>query len=92
MAVKLFLASLLLLPAGAQDARKWGEAVAFFQKMSASKDPSDRARSASEVGNATAEKFDKMCWTLVSGLLRQELNRENQGKNEERVSGDVLDA
>jgi HEAT repeat protein len=93
MAAKLVLAALVLAPAGAaQDARKWAEAAGFFQKMSASKDASDRARAASELGNATGEKYDKACWQMVSGLLRQELGRENQGKNEERVSGDVLEA
>lgn len=84
--------ALLVLLAPAQDARKWGEAVAVYQKFSASKDPLERARAAAELGNATFEKSDKMCWALVSQLLRQELGRDPQGRFEERISNDVLEA
>ena len=92
MAAKFFLAAMLLVPAVFQDARRFNEAVGLFQKMSASKDPFDRARAASELGNHTFEKVDRTCWQLLSGHLHKELDRENKGRNEEEVSGDVLDA
>jgi hypothetical protein len=76
-----------------QDAQKWALAVANFQKLSGSKEALDRARAAEDLGNATSEKHDKMCWQLVSGLLRAELNKEGpNGKTEEKVSGDVTQA
>jgi hypothetical protein len=90
-----FLYPLIALMAGtaqAQDARKWAEAGATHQKFAASKDPSERATAAKVLGEATSEKTDKVCFQIVGAHLRTELNRENDGKNEERVSGLVLEA
>jgi hypothetical protein len=88
------LALLGLLPlAAGQDARRWAEALAAHQKYAASKDPVERARAATELGNATAEKYDRVCWQLLANLLRQEFAREGvQGKTEERVAGEVVEA
>jgi HEAT repeat protein len=75
----------------AQDPQAWAQALARFQKLSASRDPLDRAAAARGLGAATSEKTDRLCWALVSGLLRQELAKEGPGgKSEEKVSGDVL--
>jgi hypothetical protein len=76
-----------------QDRQAWAEALGFFQRFSGSKNASDRARAALEIGNATSEKHDRRAWQLLSALLRQELARDTQdGKTEERVSGEVLEA
>jgi hypothetical protein len=96
MARGLVLAGLLILPAAfparAQDAKKWAEALATFQRLSGAKDPLDRGRAAWELGEATFEKHDKACYQLVLGLLRQELQKEGPGgKTEEKVAGEVLD-
>ena len=88
----LALALIVALPVCAQDARKWAEAVGYHQKFPVSKDAADRAAGVKGLGEATIEKTDKMCWQLVSAQLRQELSRESDGKNEDKVSGLVLDA
>lgn len=84
--------ALILALAVPQDARKWAEAVAYHQKFGAAKDAGDRAAAIRGLGEATGEKTDKMCWQLVSGQLRQELDRDKDGRFEDRVSGAVLDA
>jgi hypothetical protein len=90
MAKAILALALLLLP---QDAQRWAAALANFQKLSGSRDGVERGRAAEELGNATNEKHDRMCWQLVSGLLRVELNKEGpNGKSEEKVSGDVTQA
>src|ERR1043166_2746397 len=91
-AVRIILAFALALPLSAQDAKKWAEAVGYFQRFSSAKDAADRTAAVKGLGDATTEKTDKMCWQLTSAALRQELGRENDGKNEEKVSGMVLDA
>ena len=84
--------ALILCLATAQDARKWAEATAYLQRFSASKDPLDRAAAVKGLGEATTDRTDKLCWQLVGGHLRQELAREGDGRNEDKVSGIVLDA
>lgn len=84
--------ALILCLEAAQDARKWAEAAAYHQKFASSKDPADRARAVRELGDATVEKTDRICWQLVSAQLRQELAREGDGRNEDKVSGLVLEA
>lgn len=86
--IELLLAAVL-----AQDPQKWGQALATFQKQSASRDPLERANAVRALGINTYEKVDKLCWNLVSNVLRQELAREGAGgKSEEKVSGDVTQA
>ncbi len=86
--IALWLAVALL-----QDAQKWGQAAANFQRLSGSRDPLERASGVRGLGLATYEKTDKLCWALASGLLRQELAKEGPGgKSEEKVSGDVVQA
>ncbi len=80
----------LSLAAAPQDGRKWAQALAYFQKFSASRDPLERARAVDDLGNSTSEKYDKTCWQLVGQLLRRELGTE--GKPEDQVSGDVTEA
>ncbi len=90
---RTILAATAVLALAAQDAQRWAVAVTNFLRLAASKDPLERARAAEELGNATTEKHDKMCWQLVTHLLRAELNKEGpNGKTEERVSGDVTQA
>ena len=76
----LFTLTLLTIaPAVSQDkkdARAWAEALAYYQRCSASRDPLERRQCADLLGEATSEKHDKMCWQLVSALLRQELAKE----------------
>lgn len=84
--------ALLLAAFLPQDARKWSEAVAYDQKFGASKDAADRAAAVRGLGEATGEKTDKLCWQMVVGRLRLELDRDKDGRNEDRVSGAVLDA
>ncbi len=81
----------LALLVTAQDPQGWAQAVARFQKQSGSRDPVDRASAVRALGSATYEKTDKLCWSLVSAMLRQELSKEGPGgRTEEKVSGDVL--
>jgi len=84
--------ALTLCLALAQDAKKWAEASAYFQKFAGSKDAGDRAAAVKTLGEATSEKTDKITWQLLSAQLRQELERDKDGKNEDRVSGVVLEA
>jgi len=96
LTLALFALSLLApSPAVSQDkkdARAWAEAMAYYQRYSASRDALERQKSADVLGDATTEKHDKMCWTLVSALLRQELAKESQnGRTEEKISGEVLE-
>ena len=84
--------ALLLVLAAPQDAKKWAEGSAYFQKFSASKDAGDRAAAAKSLGDATGEKTDKIAWQLLTAHLRQELDRDKDGRNEDKVSGLVLDA
>jgi hypothetical protein len=86
------LAVLCLLPASAQDDKKWNEAMATWQRLSGSKEAVDRARAVEEIGGATYDKRDKQCVNMVLAMLRSELARDKQGKNEENVANDVLDA
>jgi hypothetical protein len=86
------VAGLLCLPVSAQDDKAWNEALATWQRLSGSKDAADRARAVEEVGGATYEKRDKQAAAMVLGMLKAELARENNGKKEEAVSNDVLDA
>ena len=93
----LFTLTLLTIaPAVSQDkkdARAWAEALAYYQRCSASRDPLERRQCADLLGEATSEKHDKMCWQLVSALLRQELAKEGpNGRTEEKISGEVLEA
>lgn len=84
---------LFALALAAQDAQKWAQAAANFQKYAGSRDPLERASAVRGLGLATGEKTDKLCMALVSGALRQELAREGAGgKSEEKVSGDVVAA
>src|SRR5438477_7369495 len=76
-----------------KDAKAWNEALAYYQRFSASRDAIDRRQAADALGDATSDKHDKMCWQLVSALLRQELAKEGQnGRTEEKISGEVLEA
>src|SRR5687768_4290701 len=90
----LFL--LAVSPAASQDkkdAQKWGEALAYYQRYSTSRDSIERRQSADALGDATTEKYDKLCWQLVSTLLRAELAKEGQnGRTEEKISGEVLES
>src|SRR5688500_15039286 len=87
------IAMIGLLPAAAesQDAKQWVEALAYYQRHSASREPIERRQSAEALGDATTEKHDKLCWQLVSALLRAELAREGSGRSEEKVSGEVVE-
>jgi len=80
------------LSGSVQDDRKWAEALLAHQRQSGSKDSAERARGVSLLGEATDEKHDKACLQLVGAQLRQELGRDPQGRNEERVAGAVLEA
>src|SRR5258706_8036199 len=92
------IAVLGLFPPAAADAQDkkeaqvWAEALAYYQRYSASRDPIERKQSAEMLGEATSEKHDKLCWQLVSALLRAELAKEGvNGRTEEKISGDVLE-
>jgi hypothetical protein len=87
------LAILILVALAApQDARRWGEAVAYDQKFGGSKDAGDRTAAVKSLGDATGEKTDKICVQLVLARLRAELDRDKDGRNEDKISGAVLDA
>src|SRR5258706_9524492 len=94
----MLLTILGLLPAPAAqsqdkaDAKAWGEALAYYQRYSTSRDPVERKQAAEAVGEATSEKHDKMAFQLISGILRAELAKEGQnGRTEEKISGEVLE-
>lgn len=86
------VAGILCLPASAQDDKAWAEAMATWNRLSGSKDAADRARAVEEVGSATSDKRDKQAVGMILGMLQAELARDKQGKAEEAVSNDVLDA
>jgi hypothetical protein len=88
-----FLAGLPAQGQDKKDAQKWAEALAYYQRFSTSRDPVERRQSADALGDATTEKHDKVCWQLVSALLRAELAKEGQnGRTEEKISGEVLES
>lgn len=93
-AVWAALGILVLAPAArAQDNRAWLEALAYYQRCSASKDSTERKQAVDGLGKSTSEKHDKMCFQLVSAVLRAELAKEGaNGRTEEKISGDVLEA
>lgn len=79
-------------PVPVQD-RAWADALQTWQKFSGSKEALERRRAALDLGDATDEKHDKVCAQLLGGLLRSELAREGMnGRTEEKVSGEVLEA
>lgn len=93
MTCRLFAAAILaiLLPSSssaAQDKAAYASALANFQKNNASKTASDRAEAVARLGDATYEAVDGQTVQLVCGILDKEL-KEN---NEEKISGEVLDA
>ncbi|MBI2930325.1 MAG: HEAT repeat domain-containing protein [Planctomycetes bacterium] len=76
----------------AQDAQKFGQAFSDFQRFRNSKDPAERARAAEGLGEATIEKYDKQVADQLIQLLATELARAGTGKDEDKVSGQVLEA
>lgn len=88
----LALALLGLLPP-VQDAKQWAEALGYYQRNSASKEALERKMAVDKLGEATSEKHDKICWQLVLAMLRAEFAKEGpNGRTEEKVSGDVIEA
>ncbi len=77
--------------AWAGDEAAWQQAMADYQRFGSSKDAAERARAAEAVGNATFEKHDKQTVQMMAALLLAELARDKGGKDEEKVSGDVLE-
>src|ERR1051326_9206498 len=77
-----------------KDAKAWAEALAHHQRFSPTRRGAvERRQSADTLGEATTDKHDKMCWQLVSALLRAELAKEGQnGRTEEKISGEVLES
>jgi hypothetical protein len=93
MSTAMVLALLGLCPQAKSDAKAWAEALGYYQRYSASRDAVERKQSADALADATHEKVDKLCWQLVSALLRAELAKEGQnGRTEEKISGEVLEA
>jgi hypothetical protein len=88
------LIGLLPVPgAEPQDAKQWADALGYYQRCSGSREAIERKQAADKLGDATSEKHDKICWQLVLALLRAEFAREGtNGKTEEKVSGDVVEA
>jgi len=85
--------SLLALLPPAQDAKQWAEALGTYQRNSGSKDSIERRQAVDKLGEATSEKHDKTCWQLVLAMLRAEFAKEGQnGRTEEKVSGEVIEA
>jgi len=83
--------ALLVSPAsGAASADSWAEAAAYFQQYSGSKKPEERATAAGKLGNGMDGKHDKLAATLLLTLLGSELARDDGGRKEDLVSGDVL--
>ncbi|HYE98422.1 MAG TPA: hypothetical protein VEJ18_05890, partial [Planctomycetota bacterium] len=77
----------------AQEAQRWADALGTYQRMANGKTAQERARAAGALADAVSEKYERQCWQLAYGLLRQEIAREGPGgKTEEKVSGDVLHA
>lgn len=75
------------------DEQSYLRALEYFNKYAQSKDPAERTRAAEDLGSSTYEKRDKLTAQLIVNLLLAEINREGQGgKNEEKVSGSVLES
>ena len=88
----LAIALLGLLPP-AQDAKQWAEALGYYQRNSGSREAAERRMAVDKLGEATTEKHDKTCWQLVLAMLRAEFAKEGpNGRTEEKVSGDVIEA
>lgn len=68
----------------------WSEAVAYYQQRGGSKKAEERATAASRLVDGMDGKHDKLATGFLLSLLTTELNREEGGKKEEQVSGDVL--
>ncbi|HVR86238.1 MAG TPA: HEAT repeat domain-containing protein, partial [Planctomycetota bacterium] len=76
-----------------QDDRAWAEALGYFEKYGVSRDPVERRQAVEEVSRAFSEKRERQVLPMLLALLRNELAREGAGgRNEERVSGEVLEA
>ncbi len=84
------LLALLSSRSEAVPADSWAEAAAYYQQFAGSKKPEDRATAASKLGNGMDGKHDKLAVGLLLNLLTAELAREDGGKKEDQVSGDVL--
>ncbi len=80
--------------AAQQDAKNWAEANATFNKFGGSKDAAERTKAAEAIGDGRSEKYDKTAAKMIIALLGAELARDKGGvgKDEEKVSGEVLDA
>jgi hypothetical protein len=75
---------------GAALADSWAEAAGYFQQYSGSKKAEERATAAGKLGAGMDGKHDKLAATLLLSLLNSELAREDGGRKEDLVSGDVL--
>ena len=75
-------------PAAAPDA--WAEAAGYFQQYSGSRKPEERASAASRLLAGMDGKHDKLAAALLLNQLTSELAREDNGRKEDQVSGDVL--
>jgi hypothetical protein len=84
------LAPLATPEAGAAPPDSWSEAAAYFQQYSGSKKPDERAAAAGKLSAGMDGKHDKLAATLLLSLLGSELGREDGGRKEDQVSGDVL--
>ncbi len=84
------LAGLLVTGSGAAPRDAWSEAVAYFQQRGGSKKPEERATAASKLADGMDGKHDRLATGFLVALLTTELNREDGGRKEDQVSGDVL--
>jgi hypothetical protein len=75
---------------GAAFPDSWAEAAAYFQQYSSSKKPEERALASGKLGAGMDGKHDKLAATLLLSLLNSELARDDGGRKEDLVSGDVL--
>ncbi|HEV3028016.1 MAG TPA: HEAT repeat domain-containing protein, partial [Planctomycetota bacterium] len=76
-----------------QDDKAWAEALGYFEKYGTSRDPVERRQAVEEVSRALSERREKQVLPMLVALLRNEIAREGpSGRNEERVSGEVLEA
>jgi hypothetical protein len=89
----LVLGAFLLVGLSASEAMApdaWAEAAAYYQQYGASRKPEERAGAASRLVAGMDGKHDKLAANLLLGLLTSELGRDDSGRKEDQVYGDVL--
>ena len=86
----LALVAALLGVSFAAAADEWAEAAGYAQRYGGSKDASERAQAASKLAVGMDGKHDKTAVGMLLAILSNECAKDEGGKSEDKVSGEVL--